>query len=52
MKCLAVCQDERIIRLLARTLKSRLDIEFIVEDPVLGRSIDASYTVEVLPVIA
>ncbi len=40
MKCLAVCQDERIIRLLARTLKSRLDIEFIVEDPVLGRRLD------------
>ena len=37
MKCLAVCQDERIIRLLARTLKSRLDVEFVVEDPTLGR---------------
>ena len=40
MKCLAVCQDEWIIRLLARTLKSRLEVEFIVEDRPLGRRLD------------
>ena len=40
MKCLAACQDEWIIRLLARTLKSRLEVEFIVEDRLLGRRLD------------
>lgn len=40
MKCLAVCQDEGIIRLLARTLETRLDVEFVVEDRLLGRRLD------------
>ncbi len=40
MKCLAVCQDEGTIRLLARTLKPRLDVEFVVEDRLLGRRLD------------
>ena len=40
MKCLAVCQDEGLVRLLARTLKPRLDIEFVVEDRLLGRRLD------------
>ena len=40
MKCLAVCQEEWTIRLLARTLKSRLDVEFVVEDRLLGRCLD------------
>ena len=40
MKCLAVCQDEGTIRLLDRTLKPRLDVEFVVEDRLLGRRLD------------
>ncbi len=40
MKCLAVCQDELLIRLLARTLRPRLDVEFVVEDRLLGRRLD------------
>lgn len=48
MKCLAVCQDELLVRLLARTLKSRLDAEFIVEDRLLGRRLeDAGIAVHV-----
>ena len=48
MKCLAVCQDELVVRLLARTLESRLDVEFIVEDRLLGRRLDdAGITVHV-----
>lgn len=48
MKCLAVCQDELLVRLLARTLESRLDVEFIVEDRLLGRRLDdAGITVHV-----
>jgi nanoRNase/pAp phosphatase (c-di-AMP/oligoRNAs hydrolase) len=40
MKCLAVCRDEGTIRLLDRTLKPRLDVEFVVEDRLLGRRLD------------
>ena len=37
MKCLVVCQDELIIRILDRTLKPALDVEFLVEDRLLAR---------------
>ena len=37
MKCLAVGQDELVIRLLASALRSTLNIEFVVEDQLLAR---------------
>ena len=48
MKCLAVCQDELVIRLLARTLAPSLDVEFLVEDRLLARRLhDADITIHV-----
>ena len=39
MKCLAVCQDELIIRILANALSTTLDIGFIIEDRALARRV-------------
>ena len=39
MKCLAVCQDELVIRILARALGPTLDVEFVVEDRLLARRV-------------
>jgi nanoRNase/pAp phosphatase (c-di-AMP/oligoRNAs hydrolase) len=48
MKCLAVCQEELVIRLLARALSPSLDIEFLVEDRLLARRLkDADVTIHV-----
>ena len=49
MKCLAVCQDELVIRLLARALApSLLEVEFLVEDRLLARRLhDTSATIHV-----
>ena len=48
MKCLAVCQDELVIRLLARALAPSLDVEFLVEDRLLARRLhDADVTIHV-----
>ena len=48
MKCLAVCQDELVIRILAKALGTTLDIEFLVEDRLLARRLhDAEVTVHV-----
>ncbi len=48
MKCLAVCQDELVIRILARAFAPRLDIEFLVEDRLLARRLhDTAVTVHV-----
>ena len=48
MKCLAVCQDELVIRILAKALKPTLDVEFLVEDRLLARRLhDAEVTVHV-----
>ena len=48
MKCLAVCQDELVIRILARALEPTLDVEFLVEDRLLARRLhDAEVTVHV-----
>jgi nanoRNase/pAp phosphatase (c-di-AMP/oligoRNAs hydrolase) len=37
MKCLAVCQDELVIRVLAKALATTLDIEFLISDRLLAR---------------
>ncbi|MEE2636349.1 MAG: DHH family phosphoesterase [Acidobacteriota bacterium] len=37
MKCLAVCQNEFVIRLLAGALSSTQELEFVVEDKLLAR---------------
>jgi len=37
MKCLAVCQDELVIRVLGHALSPGLDVEFVVEDERLAR---------------
>lgn len=42
MKCLAVCRNEFVIRNLARALSPSLDIEFLVEDRLLARRINAA----------
>ena len=48
MKCLAVCQNELVIRILAKALKPTLDVEFLVEDRLLARRLhDAEVTVHV-----
>ena len=48
MKCLAVCQDELVIRILAKALGATLDIEFLVEDRLLARRLhDAAVLVHV-----
>ncbi len=48
MKCLAVCQDELVIRLLARALAPSLDVEFLVDDRLLARRLhDTNATVHV-----
>ena len=48
MKCLAVCQDELVIRILAKALKPPLNVEFLVEDRLLARRLhDAEVTVHV-----
>ena len=42
MRCLAVCQDELVIRMLDTILQPRFDVEFIVEQkPVARRLHDA-----------
>ena len=48
MKCIAVCQDEFVIRILAQALEHTLDVEFLVEDRLLARRLhDAEVTVHV-----
>ena len=48
MKCLAVCQDELVIRILAKALEPTLDVEFLVEDRLLARRLqDAEVTVHI-----
>ena len=48
MKCLAVCQDELVIRILAKALKPILNVEFLVEDRLLARRLhDAEVTVHI-----
>ena len=48
MKCLAVCQDELVIRILAKALGPALDVEFLVTDRLLARRLhDAEVTVHV-----
>ena len=48
MKCLAVCQDELVIRILANALGPPLDVEFLVEDRLLARRLhDVDITVHV-----
>jgi nanoRNase/pAp phosphatase (c-di-AMP/oligoRNAs hydrolase) len=48
MKCLAVCQDELVIRILAKALATTLDIEFLVEDRLLARRLqDAAVEVHI-----
>jgi len=48
MKCLAVCQDELVIRILARAIPPTLDVEFLVEDRLLARRLhDSDITVHV-----
>ena len=48
MKCLAVCQDELVIRILAKALRPALDVEFLVTDKLLARRLhDAEVTVHV-----
>ncbi len=48
MKCLAVCQDELVIRILARAIGPALDVEFLVTDRLLARRLhDAEITVHV-----
>ncbi|MBM42006.1 MAG: hypothetical protein CL483_08815 [Acidobacteria bacterium] len=37
MKCVAVCQDETVVRILAKALPSSFETEFIVEDRLLAR---------------
>ncbi len=37
MKCVAVCRDETVIRILAKALASTFETEFIVEDRLLAR---------------
>jgi nanoRNase/pAp phosphatase (c-di-AMP/oligoRNAs hydrolase) len=48
MKCLAVCQDEVVIRILARSFNPSLDVEFLVEDRLLARRLnDIAVTIHV-----
>ena len=48
MKCLAVCQDELVIRILAKALTPTLDVEFLLEDRRLARRLhDAEVMVHV-----
>ena len=48
MKCLAVCQDELVIRILAKALGPPLNVEFLVEDRLLARRLhEADITVHV-----
>ena len=37
MRCLAVCQDELVIRTLHRVLASAFDMEFLVESRPMAR---------------
>src|SRR5438105_2864441 len=37
MRCLAVCQDELVIRLLDESLRPSFDVEFIVENKAVAR---------------
>ena len=48
MKCLAVCRNELVIRILAKALKPTLDVEFLVEDRLLARRLhDAAVTIHI-----
>ena len=48
MKCFAVCQDELVIRILAKALKPTVDVEFLVEDRLLARRLqDIAVTIHV-----
>lgn len=48
MKCLVVCQNEFLIRLLSNTLPSPFEVEFIVDDePLAHRLLDAEFSVHV-----
>lgn len=40
MKCIAVCQGDRIVRTLHQALAATLDIEFLVEDRTLSRRLN------------
>jgi nanoRNase/pAp phosphatase (c-di-AMP/oligoRNAs hydrolase) len=48
MRCLAVCQDELVIRMLDQILAPTLDIDFLVESRALARRLHAAR----LPVVA
>ena len=48
MRCLAVCQDELVIRTLDQVLLSNLELEFVVEDRLLARRLHDSGTHAIL----
>ena len=39
MRCLAVCQDELVIRMLDQILASSIEVDFLVESPALARKL-------------
>jgi nanoRNase/pAp phosphatase (c-di-AMP/oligoRNAs hydrolase) len=42
MRCLAVCQDELVIRMLDQILAPSVEVEFLVESPALARKLQAA----------
>ena len=42
MRCLAVCQDELVIRMLDEILAASIEVEFLVESRALARKLKAS----------
>ena len=48
MRCLAVCQDELVIRMLDQILASSIEVDFLVENRALARKLQA----DGVPIIA
>src|SRR5471030_88813 len=42
MRCLAVCQDELVIRMLDQILSASIDVDFLVESRALARKLQAA----------
>src|SRR5690348_6775578 len=43
MRCLAVCQDELVIRMLDQILSPSIEVEFLVESRALARKLQAAH---------
>jgi hypothetical protein len=43
MRCLAVCQDELVIRMLDEVLQPGFDVEFVVENRAVSRRLNDAH---------